>query len=62
LGAHVHICGGLRLHGDADVPRVCALVLCGWPETDHADLPLGGKFLHVHVQKPCVRRDGVGYC
>ena len=43
LGTDVHICGRIRLHGDADVPCVRLLVLCGWPPPNHADISLGAS-------------------
>ena len=54
LGADVHIRGCICLHGDADVPSVCVLVLRSWPEAHHADFPLDGWLQH---EKPSSRRN-----
>ncbi len=51
LGTDVHICGGVRLHGDADVPRVRLLVLCGRPPPNYADIPLGARMRQHSFQK-----------
>ena len=51
LGADVHIRGGVRLHGDADVSRVCLLVLCRWFASYHALVSLAaGPQLHLVQQ------------